>query len=211
VLNFAKNNGLVNTDVAWKGVKPFADSHIDPDESHRYLTRDERKKIIDACADLAKPFIELMACIGARPVELMRATVGDYNPRIQELTLWSKKGNSSQRRVRKIPVGTLPGALDVVLRQIKGKLPAAPLFDIAEHNDYLIPVKDAVVKSGLPTDVTAYSLRHSFITDSLAAGVPIHLVASITGTSIAQIDATYGKTIQEHAKAAFSKLAAING
>jgi integrase len=45
----------------------------------------------------------------------------------------------------------------------------------------------------LPTGTSTYSFRHKFITDALAAGVPIAAVAKHCGTSVEMISKSYAK------------------
>ena len=48
---------------------------------------------------------------------------------------------------------------------------------------------------GLPKAATAYSLRHTFITNCLLKGIPVRLVAASVDSSVTQIEATYSKYI----------------
>jgi len=50
-----------------------------------------------------------------------------------------------------------------------------------------------------PDEVTLNSLRHTSITRQLMANVPIAVIAKAHNTSVQQIQATYGKFVQQHA------------
>ena len=209
-LNFAKREGLAVSDAAWADVPAFGDVQARTDESHRYLTPCERRSLINACGDSICDFVRLLVATGARPIELVRATAGDFNKRTGELSLWDKKGRSGQPRIRRVALAALPDALVLVTQLVKGKLPAAPLFNHdGDKEFYLLPFKAAVKRAGLPLDVTSYSLRHSFISDAVSAGVPILTVAQTVGTSVQQIERTYSKVIAAHAAEAFGRMARI--
>jgi integrase len=94
----------------------------------------------------------------------------------------------------------------------KDKLPSAPLFSRADgkawdKDAWKKPVKTAAEAADLPPEVTAYSLRHSVITDLIGAGLDVLTVARLSGTSIAMIERHYGHLRAEHAAAALATLA----
>lgn len=208
-LNHAHLELLISSDAAWKTVKNFNDVQARADESHRYLTKTERQSLITACRTELKEFVKLLALTGARPIELQRLTAKDYNIATQEISLWSYKGNKRERRIRRIPALSLPGVLPIVQRLVEGKLPSAFLFE-QKQEFWLSPLKAAVRSAGLPDDVSAYSLRHSFITDAVGAGVPLATLAAVTGTSALQIERTYGKLLSTHVEQAFAKMGGPN-
>jgi len=207
VLNFAYNERLVGSDDSWRGIEGFGNVDAGPD-AKGYLTPVQRRGLIDATGDEdVRGLMQGLALIGARPVELLRATARDFDQRTGKLTLWSLKGKDAEKRERTIPTKAIPGAYALFSRLAQGKLPAAPLFRATPH--YFDHVQKAVEVSGLPAGTSAYSLRHSFISDAIAAGVPIHTIASICGTSVAMIEKTYGKLIESHVEEAFSRMAAV--
>jgi integrase len=55
----------------------------------------------------------------------------------------------------------------------------------------------AVARAGLDPDTTFYSLRHSYISRALGAGVPTKAVAIHCGTSAAMIERFYAKFIPD--------------
>jgi site-specific recombinase XerD len=69
------------------------------------------------------------------------------------------------------------------------------------------PIKDAVRRAGLPIETTAYTLRHSVISDLVHGGLDLLTVAQISGTSVAMIEKHYGHLRSEVAASALSKLA----
>jgi site-specific recombinase XerD len=63
-----------------------------------------------------------------------------------------------------------------------------------------------VVAAGLPDGASAYTLRHSTITDLVRGGLDLLTVASLAGTSVLMIQKHYG---QHQPGAATAALAAI--
>jgi site-specific recombinase XerD len=68
------------------------------------------------------------------------------------------------------------------------------------HSDWDELIRDAAEKAGLPKGVCLYTLRHSFITQSLMDGMATLEVARITGTSLAMIEKHYGHLVMDAAR-----------
>ena len=86
------------------------------------------------------------------------------------------------------------------LRRSAVALPHAWLFTREDgkpfaHYDWDELVRDAARKADLPSGVCLYTLRHSFITQSLMDGMATLDVARITGTSLAMIEKHYGHLV----------------
>ena len=69
------------------------------------------------------------------------------------------------------------------------------------------PIKEAAHLSQLPPGTTAYTLRHSTITDLVSGGLDLLTVAQISGTSVRMIEKHYGHLRGERAAAALAGLA----
>lgn len=96
--------------------------------------------------------------------------------------------------------------------QVKCKLPAASIFahsnGAAWNKDaWKIPVKDTVEAAGLPGAASAYTLRHSVITDLIRARLPILTVAQLSGTSVAMIEKHNGHLVRDDAEEALASIA----
>ncbi|MCA0241400.1 MAG: hypothetical protein LCI02_11085 [Proteobacteria bacterium] len=210
VLNFARGEQMVSSDEAWSTLPGF-DNIGAGNTAREYLTVQQRRQLLDACEPALRDLLEGLALLGARPIELARATVADYDAHSATLSLWSMKGKPAIKRVRSVPLKALPGALALVQRLAKAKLPGAPLWTRADglawqHSDHDELVRAAALAAGMP-GVTAYALRHAFITDAVSSGAPIDVVGRVVGTSAAMIEKTYGKLVQEHAIQAFAGMA----
>ncbi len=76
-----------------------------------------------------------------------------------------------------------------------------------DKNSWKLPIAAAVAAAGLPGDATAYTLRHSTITDLVSAGLPLLTIAQISGTSAEMIERHYGHLASDAAVKALGELA----
>jgi integrase len=132
--------------------------------------------------------------------------VGDFDKRTRELTIGTDK--AGQRRRILLPTE----AAALFAAEAKDKLPAAPLFARAngkrwDKETWKGPIADAAKAAQLPEGTTAYTLRHSTITDLVTAGLPLLTVAQISGTSAEMIERHYGHLNSHMAADALAGLA----
>lgn len=203
-LNRALEDGLVASDIAWRvALKPLKNA-----DRRRgiYLDRKERSRLIEQASDEVKPFLRGMSVLPLRPGALAALTVADFNPKLKTLRIGTDK--TGGERWITVPKATA----DFLAEQAKSKLPGAPLIGTAggEHwnkDRWKRPIRDAVTAAKLPPATTAYTLRHSVITDLVTGGLDLLTIAQISGTSVAMIEAHYGHLRQDHAAQALAALA----
>lgn len=196
--------GAPNTDAAWQeALRPFKGADK---RRELYLDRNERKKLFDATCDEARPFVKALCLLPLRPGALAGLTVRDFDKRTRALTVGKDK-NGNPRQL------TMPQLIaDFFEAQVKDKLPAASIFARASgeawnKDAWKYPVKDAVKAAGLPGAASAYTLRHSVITDLIRARLPILTVAQLSGTSVAMIEKHYGHLVRDDAEEALASIA----
>lgn len=196
--------GAPNTDAAWQeALRPFKGSDK---RRHLYLDRNERKKLMDATCDEARPFFKALCLLPLRPGALAGLKVRDFDKRTRALTVGKDK-NGNPRQL------TMPQMIaDFFEEQVKNKLPAASIFVRAggeawNKDAWKYPIKDAVRAAGLPGAASAYTLRHSVITDLIRARLPILTVAQLSGTSVAMIEKHYGHLVRDDAEEALASIA----
>ena len=203
-LNHAHDLGHVTTDNAWRvALRPTknADGRRDV-----YLDRDQRRAFIAHAAPDLATFIKGMAVLPLRPGALAALTVSHLDKRLGVLTIGKDKAGKD----RKIKLPEVTAAF--LAECAKGKLPAAPLLARADgkawdKDAWKWPVKDAATAAELPAAATAYTLRHSVITDLVTGGLDLLTVAQLSGTSVAMIEKHYGHLRADHAAAALATLA----
>jgi integrase len=196
--------GAPNTDAAWQeALRPFKGADK---RRELYIDRDERKKLVDVTSEEAQPFVKALCLLPLRPGALAGLKVGDFDKRTRALTVGKDK-NGNPRQL------TMPQVIaDFFEVQVKGKLPAASIFARADgaawnKDAWKNPVKDAVRAAGLPGAASAYTLRHSVITDLIRARLPILTVAQLSGTSVAMIEKHYGHLVRDDAEEALASIA----
>lgn len=196
--------GPPNSEAAWQeALRPVKNA---VKRRTLYLNRDQRRTLLEHVETEAQPFVRALCLLPLRPGAVAGLTVADFDKRTAELTIGKDKAGNHRRIV--IPAA----AAGVFADQAKGKLPAAPLFmrangrawDKETWND---PIADAARAAKLPTGITAYTLRHSTITDLVAAGLPLLTVAQISGTSAEMIERHYGHLNKQAAAEALAGLA----
>jgi integrase len=203
-LNLAYKDGHVTSDFAWRG-KLLPLKGVDQ-RRELYLDRAQRKRFIaKAPPDLAA-FLRGLAMLPLRPGALAGLIVGDFDRRLKVLKIGKDKAGGD----RKIKLPEATAAL--FTEASKDKLPTALLFARADgigwHKDaWKGPVKEAAQAAKLPPGTTAYTLRHSTISDLVHDGLDLLTVAQISGTSVRMIEQHYGHLRGTVAAAALAKLA----
>lgn len=196
--------GAPNSEAAWQeALKPAANAN---GRRTLYLDRGQRRKLLENTDEEAAPFVRALCLLPLRPGALAALTAGDFDKRTAELTIGKDK-TGKPRRIQ------LPAeAASLLTKQSKDKLPAAPLFRRKngkpwDKNTWKLPIAAAVTAAGLPTGATAYTLRHSTITDLVRAGLPLLTIAQISGTSAEMIERHYGHLASDAAVKALGELA----
>ncbi len=202
-LNSAHDNGDVTHNMAWR----VALRAVENAGSRRdtYLDKQQRGDLIAAAADDLAIFLRCLSLLPIRPGALASLTVSNLNTKLGVLTI----GQDKHGRDRKIKLPTQTGTIFAGLT--KGKLPNATLLTqasgLAWNKDaWKKPIKVAAEAAGLPKTITAYTLRHSVITDLVTNGLDLLTVAQISGTSVVMIEKHYGHYRAEHAAKALERL-----
>lgn len=195
--------GAPNSEAAWQEALKSV-----PNANGRrtlYLDRSQRKKLLEAIDGEAAPFVRALCLLPLRPGAMAALTAGDFDNRTSELTIGKDK-TGKPRRIQ------LPAeAAKLFEAQNRDKLPGAPLFMRSNgspwnKNHWKLPISAAVAAAGLPNGATAYTLRHSTITDLVSAGLPLLTIAQISGTSAEMIERHYGHLAADAAVKALGEL-----
>lgn len=203
-LNLALEEGAVLTPLAWKtALRPYEAAGSRRD---LYLDRGQRRALIEALPVDAATFVRGLCALPLRPGALAAFTVSDFDARRNQLAV-SRDKSGKERRIL-LPAQTVP----LFKVQTRSKLPGARLFTRANGSPWNKdawkgPIKDAVRRAGLPEGTTAYTLRHSTITDLVMGGLDLLTIAQVSGTSVKMIEKHYGHLRQDHAAKALAKLA----
>ena len=196
--------GAPNSEAAWQeALKAIPNAN---GRRTLYLDRKQRKKLIEGIDAEAAPFVRSLCLLPLRPGAMAALTAGDFDKRTAELTIGKDK-TGKPRRIQ------LPQeAAQLLAKQAKNKLPGAPLFMRAngkawDKHSWKRPIATAVTAAELPADTTAYTLRHSTITDLVSAGLPLLTIAKISGSSAEMIERHYGHLASDAAVKGLGELA----
>ncbi|MGN6525785.1 MAG: tyrosine-type recombinase/integrase [Burkholderiaceae bacterium] len=203
-LNRALDDGLVTSDFAWRAkLRPLKDA----DRSRElYLDKEQRRTLIAKASPHVAQFLRGLSLLPLRPGALAALTVRNFDKRRGLLTVGKDKHGKD--RVLKLPESTAKFFAELTA----DKLPGAPL--LARENgaawdkdSWKGPVKEAVSAAKLPSSATAYTLRHSTISDLVHDGLDLLTVAQISGTSVRMIEKHYGHLRGDVAAQALAGLA----
>lgn len=196
--------GAPNSEAAWQeSLKTIPNAN---GRRTLYLDRCQRRKLVEKTGAEAVPFVRALCLLPLRPGALAALAAGDFDKRTAELTI----GNDKTGKPRRIQLP--PEAAKLLTEQASNKLPNAPLLmrcngKAWDKNSWKVPIAAAVAAAELPADATAYTLRHSTITDLVSAGLPLLTIAQISGTSAEMIERHYGHLASDAAMKALGELA----
>ncbi|MGZ2410756.1 integrase-like protein [Sphingomonas sp. F9_3S_D5_B_2] len=196
--------GAPNTEAAWQ--EPLRPVKNAVKRRTLYLDRDQRRLLLQHVSEDARPLVRALCLLPLRPGAVAALNAGDFDKRTRELTIGTDKAGNGRRIL--LPVD----AAELFTVQAKDKLPAAPLFARAngkrwDKETWKHPIAAAAKDAELPQGTTAYTLRHSTITDLVTAGLPLLTVAQISGTSAEMIERHYGHLGRHAATDALAGLA----
>jgi integrase len=203
-LNHAYAHGEVVADIPWR----HALKRIKNADGRReiYLDKAQRRALVDAAAEDLSWFLRGLCVLPLRPGALAALTVGSFDRALVVLTIGKDKSGKDRR------IGLPRNTASLLEQMAERKLPAAPLFARSNggawtKDAWKKPIKEAARTAQLPADVTAYTMRHSAITDLVVGGLDALTVAQLSGTSLAMIDKHYGHLRADRAVAALELLA----
>lgn len=163
-----------------------------------FLTLEQAERLVRACAAATAPerrarlMILLLYGCGLRTGELCALDVGDVSRERRELAV--RRGKGDRARVIPIAAGVYTELLAYLLERCARR---GALF-VSAHKRRRISAKEvcavvraAVARAGLPANVTARTLRHSFATHLMDRGVDLAVIASLMGHRSPQESGVY--------------------
>jgi integrase len=158
-----------------------------------FLDLQQRKALLKAAKGGLKDLIQGAMLTGRRAGELTSATCKQFDPRTGLMIFDGKTG-----RHRGVPLSA--AALKLFVRLAKDKGPEDFLFTRDDglrwnHSDWDELVRDAATKAELPAGTCLYTMRHSFISQTISSGLSTLEVARLVGTSLQMIERHYGRMV----------------
>jgi integrase len=203
-LNRVLAPGAPDTEAAWQeALKPIRNADR---QRTLYLDRAERRALLAEADEEIEPFLRALCLLPLRPGATAALSVSDFDRRTSELTIGKDKSGKPRRVLLSAAAASLFEA------GTDGKAPGDPVFIRLNGKRWS---KDSwgalIVKAAgaakLPAGTTAYTLRHSTITDLVNGGLPLLAVAQISDTSVEMIERHYGHLCRTAAAEALSGLA----
>ena len=204
-LNLAYARRIVSTNHAWVNeLKPFKD--VDGRRG-LYLEMEERRRLLEGLGSEVCGFVRTLLIIPLRPGDVAKLKVADFDALHSSLSIPEGK-----TRRRTIPLSKQ--AVKHFKECSKNKLPSAWLISRDgggqwDRFSWRDAIKEAAIKTNLPTGTCAYTLRHCAITDMVSAGADLFTVAQLSGTSVTMIERNYGHLQRKNAVNALESLALV--
>jgi integrase len=188
-LNAALTAGMIDTDTAWRSVKPFADASR---PRQRFLSAGEATRLINACEPDFRQLVQAALLTGCRHGELCALVASDFDAASGTVFIRRSKTGRSRR------VALSDEGLAFFAALAAGRAPDAPLLTRADGRAWtprsqIDPMERARTRAGLDRAVTFHVLRHSYISFAVAGGCPLPALAETVGHgSVTMIERVYG-------------------
>jgi integrase len=188
-LNHAFHDGRIESDAAWRRVKPF--ENVDSARI-RYLTVAEAKRLINACDPEFRPLVQAALQTGARYGELTRLQVRDFNPDAGTVAVRQSKSGKPRHIILTDEGAALFKQLcagkagdELVLHRDDGRAWGQSV--------QWRPMDAAVKGAGIKPAISFHGLRHTWASLSVMGGVPVMVVARNLGhSSTKMVERHYG-------------------
>jgi integrase len=176
-LNHAFEEGKVDSDIAWRKVKPFQGVGA---ARVRYLTIAEAKRLINASEPDFRLLVQAALMTGARYGALTQLTVADFNPDAGTVAIrTSRKGKAyhvvltgeGRKFFRQLCAGRTGN--EVMLRRADGAR-----WGMSHQ---LRPIAAASKRAKISPPVNFHCLRHTWASHAVMNGVPLMVVAKNLG------------------------------
>lgn len=194
---------LCRTAVAWELIPrdPSAGvKRLRVDESPtRVLTREEEARLLAACNDHLRPLVVFALQTGLRQREL--TTLRWHQIDWARATVTVESGTAKNRKHRRIPLTQT--ALDI-LRHCQAAHPDDPR--VFAYRDWISVFRNTVTRVGLQK-VSPHTLRHSFATRCIEAGISLRVLQKWLGHHSLTVTERYVHPSPAHEREAIELLA----
>ena len=179
VLNHAWREGKITNDQAWRRVAPYKGVE---EARLRYLSQEECVRLINACDADFRPLVQAALFTGCRYGELIALRVADFNSDGGTLLIRQSKSGKARHVVL-----TEKGQEFFVALASKGKsedfLLVRPDGQAWGKSHQSRPLANACQNGKIDPAASFHSLRHTYASHLVMAGVPLIVVAQNLGHS----------------------------
>jgi integrase len=178
-LNHAFLNGKVESDLAWRKLKPF---HRVEAARIRYLSVAEAKRLLNACDPDFRRLVQAALATGARYGELTALRASDFNPDSGTIHVRTSKSGKGRHIVLNDEGVALFSSL------VAGKPGTAVLLTKADGSPWKSshqarPMAEACERAKNAPPASFHVLRHTWASLAVMAGGPLMVVARNLGHS----------------------------
>jgi len=198
--------GYTGNPNAWT-LEALADDLDESGDTAVFLTAEQRDRLIAYAPPTLAAYLQGLAHTGARPSELAKAVVTDFDAIGGTITVRHRKGKGAKLKARAVALSD--AGIAFFKAQSRARIGKAPLIVSAEgghwnRTQWSRGIRAAATEANkkakgaqrIPTGVSAYSFRHCRISELLQIhGVDPLTVAAQSGTSFVMIERFYLKFI----------------
>ncbi len=207
---------MINLAVKWdylkdspmKRVKPLK---VDDKKPFRFLTSEECERFLDACPKQLYPVYFTFLSTGMRKAELEHLRWNDVDLRNRKILIRRKADWQPKTGEREIPMSDdLLEMLESLRRKNKSSAPDDYVFEIIgngkSHNMLRTELIRIGAQAGIEGLTKVHTLRHTFASHLVMAGVDLPTVQKLMGHSDIETTMIYAHLAPEHLSKAVNKL-----
>jgi len=176
-LNYAFHEGKIQSDIAWRRVKPFREADS---AKIRYLTPDECVRLVNACDESFRPLVQAALLTGCRYGELTALRCSDFNEVAQTICIRTSKGGRPRHVVLGDDGVTFFSGLTL------GRSGTALMFTRPdgrawEKSHQSRPLAEACEAAKIVPHANFHILRHTYASHLVQAGAHLSVIAANLG------------------------------
>jgi integrase len=176
-LNLAFREGEVESDEAWRRVKPFREASA---PKVRYLTHSEAQRLVNASNPEIRSLVQCALLTGCRYGEIVEFRVRDFDRDSGTVNVRASKSGRSRNVV------LTEDGVALFERYIAGKAGNSFVFFRSDGSPWgrshqHRPLREACRRAGIDPPASFHILRHSYATHLLQAGAPLPVIAANLG------------------------------
>jgi integrase len=176
-LSHAFREGSVDSDLAWRRVKPFREVDV---PRVRYLSRDEARRLVNACSGDFRSLVRGALMSGCRYGELRFLRVEDFDAAAGTIRIRESKGG----KPRSIPL-TDEGR-ELLETLTAGRTGGEHVFRRAdgkpwEKSQQKRRMRDACATAKIEPEIRFNDLRHTYASLLAQRGVTLQVIAEVLG------------------------------